>query len=153
MWRYAGHVLGIDEALLFPTLDEQRAFFYASVKHQGRPERIPPETKTLLDGVARNATQGAPVLYRPLQALLHQSCRWLSGDEYVSGMQIENAGNTHWSLLAIRAAGTVGGAIWRSPGGRTLLATTGKRIYQQWGRRARKRRDRVGEYRVRVEAR
>ena len=150
MWRYAGHVLGIDDELLFATLDEQRAFFYASIKHQGRPDRIPPQTKTLLDAVAKNATRHSPALYRAMQSLLHQSCRWLSGNEYVTGMELPDAGDGHWSLRALRLAGAASGAIWRSPGGRTLLAASGKQVYRRWLGQANARRDHAGEYRVRV---
>ena len=40
MWRYAGHVLGIDEALCPRSLEEQEEFMRASMLHQGDPDSI-----------------------------------------------------------------------------------------------------------------
>jgi hypothetical protein len=39
MWRYAGHVLGIEEELLPRSLEDQEEFMLASMLHQGREER------------------------------------------------------------------------------------------------------------------
>ena len=150
LWRYAGYVLGIDEALLPRSLEEQRELFYASVIHQGRPEKIPPQTKTLLDAVAHDWTARAPGLFGAAQTFIHQSCRWLSGNAYVTGMQLEDKGDRHWSILALRATGAAGGLVWRLPGGDALLAATGRRFSRAWLAQAHGRRDRAGEYRVRT---
>jgi hypothetical protein len=150
LWRYAGYVLGIDDTLLPRSIDEQRELFYASIKHQGRPEKIPVQTKTLLDAVARDATVRAPALYPAAQRFIHQSCRWLSGNEYVTGMQLDDLGDRHWSILALRASGAVSGLLWRLPGGRELLTAAGRRFYRAWLAEARARRDHAGEYRVRT---
>lgn len=152
MWRYAGYVLGIDDALLPRTLDEQRELFYASVLHQGRPEKVPRETKTLLDAVARDATVRAPALYLAAQRFIHQSCRWLSGNEYVTGMELDDLGDRHWSILALRASGAASGLVWRVPGGAALLTAAGRRFYRAWLDEAKARRDHAGEYRVRTTA-
>lgn len=152
MWRYAGHVLGIDHALLPRTLDEQRELFYASVKHQGRPEKIPPETKTLIDAVARDATVKTPAIYPAARRFLRQSCRWLSGNDYVTGMQLTDEGDRDWTILALRATGIASGLLWRLPGGAALLSAAGRRFYRAWLDQARARRDCAGEYRVRTGA-
>jgi hypothetical protein len=153
MWRYAGHVLGIADELLVESVEEQRAFFYASLLHQGRPERIPAATKDLLDGIARTSTRRAPALFDGYRALLHQSCRWLSGNEYVTGMQLADEGENHWSLRLLRATGAASGVLWRAPGGRALLVANGRRVYRRWFALAARRRDRAGEYRVRTSER
>lgn len=152
LWRYAGYVLGIDESLLPRSIDEQRELFYASIKHQGRPEKIPPETKTLIDAVARDATEKAPTIYPAARRFLHQSCRWLSGNDYVTGMRLEDEGDNDWTILMLRATGFASGVIWRMPGGAALLTAAGRRFYKTWLDEARARRDHAGEYRVRTGA-
>jgi hypothetical protein len=151
LWRYAGYVLGIDDELLPRSLDEQREFYYASLKHQGHPDKIPPQTKDVLDAVARDATRRAPLLFGVVRKFLHQSCRWLSGNQYVSGMQLDDAGDDYWGIRALRGAGIASSLTWRrAPGGAGLLASSGTSTYRAWLRRARRDRDAHGEYRVRV---
>jgi hypothetical protein len=152
LWRYAGYVLGIDEAVLPRSLEEQRELFYVSVLHQGRPEKIPPATKGLIDAVARDATVRAPAAYPAARRFLHQSCRWLSGNEYVSGMELEDAGDRDWTIVALRATGVVSGVLWRVPGGKALMTAAGRRFYRAWLDEANARKDHAGEYRVRTGA-
>jgi hypothetical protein len=92
------------------------------------------------------------VIYPAARRFLHQSCRWLSGNEYVTGMQLEDEGDRDWTILALRATGVASGVVWRLPGGRALLASAGRRFYRAWLDEAHARRDHAGEYRVRTAA-
>jgi hypothetical protein len=151
LWRYAGYVLGIDEDLLPWSVEEQREFFFASLKHQGRPEKLSPKTKVVLDNVARSATDGAPWAFPVVQKFLHQTCRWLSGNDYVTGMEFEDAGENYWGFRALQTLGTLQSAVYRRlPSGDRALAAVGRLGYRRFLARAHATRDREGEYRVRM---
>lgn len=152
MWRYAGHVLGIDPALLPVTMEDQREFFLASLRHQGRPEALKPGTKVVMDNLAREASQVLPgVSFELAQEFLHQSCRWLTGNEYVSGMQIEDAGDNFWGIRLLKGLGAASHVTWHYlPRGRRALYAMGAGNYRRSLRRMGKTRDQQGEYRVRT---
>jgi hypothetical protein len=151
LWRYAGYVLGIDEALLPRDVHEQREFFLASLRHQGKPEKLKPETKIVLDNVARDFTRGSAVLFPIAQTFLHQICRYLSGNDYVSGMQIEDLGDDYVGFAALRLLGRAQSSLYhRVPGGGELLYRVGAFGYRRFLARAKKTRDHEGTYRVRT---
>jgi hypothetical protein len=151
LWRYAGHVLGIDEELLPRDVYEQREFFFASLKHQGRPEKLTPATKIVLDNVARELTRGSKLLFPVAQTFLHQICRYLSGNDYVSGMQIADLGDDYVGIAAVRAIGRVQSAIHRFvPRGDAMLYRVGALGYRRFLADAKRYRDRRGTYRVRT---
>lgn len=86
LWRYAGHVLGIDAELLPRSIEDQQAFYLSSCRHQVRPDKVVPETKSVLDAVARGSKH---VPYSQARTFLHQITRYLAGDDYIAGMRIE----------------------------------------------------------------
>lgn len=150
LWRYVGHVLGIRQELLPDSITEQQEFFLASLKHQGRPEKISLATKNVLDAVARSFHTRAQFLpYEVIQKFLHQSCRYLSGNEYVTGMQIEDAGE-YWGIKLLKAFGSANAFVYRLPGGERLLYREGARSYRRFLARIAKRRDQQGTFRVRT---
>lgn len=132
LWRYAGHVLGIDEALLPKTIEEQQAFFLASLKHQAKPEKLSEDIKRILDEVAETAhRQSRIVPYGVARTFLHQVTRYLSGNDYVTGMKIEDRGD-YWGLRAFRGLGRAFWLVHRYvPGGERLLYAAGAREYRR----------------------
>jgi len=131
LWRYAGHVLGIDEKLLPKSIEEQQAFFLASLKHQAKPEKLTEKTKCILDEVAATAHRQAKVPYPVARKFLHQVTRYLSGNDYVTGMKIEDAGE-YWGIRAFRGLGRT---FWFThryvPGGEKLLYRIGTAAYRR----------------------
>ena len=107
MWKYAGYLLGIEEALLPDTLEDQEEFFLASCIDEAHPDRIPVETKKVLDAIAEKASKNTYGLvpYAIAQRQLHQLTRYLSGNEYCEGMKIEDLGDYHWSIMLAWAMG------------------------------------------------
>ena len=148
LWRYAGFVLGIDEDLLPNTIQDQQAFFIASLKHQARPEKMKPQTKKLLDDVADMAAKQNPWLPRSMvQKFLHQICRWLSGDDYVTGMELENAGE-YWALKALKLSGQITRfTYYYVPKGDRVLYALGAGAYKAHLQRLDRKK---GAYRVRT---
>jgi len=107
LWRYAGYLLGIDEELLPKSLEEQEEFFLASCIDEAHPDKIPEATKKVLDAMAQDANKNSYgiIPYEIARQQLHQLTRYLSGDEYCTGMKIDNLGDNHWSILLTCAMG------------------------------------------------
>jgi hypothetical protein len=109
MWKYAGYLLGIEGQLLPDSLEDQEEFFLASCIAEAHPESILPASKGVLDAIAKDAyhaTYGF-VPYDIAQTSLHQLTRFLSGNEYCTGMEIEDLGENHWSIRLARGLGIV----------------------------------------------
>ena len=151
MWRYTGHVLGIQDDLLPTTVADQQAFFLASLKHQARPDKLDERTRMVMDNVARDAARKYPgVSEAAARKFLYQSCRWLSGNDYVTGMEIEDAGE-YWGIKTLKGLGAVSAFTWRYiPGGRQVLYRLGTRGYKKALARIARHKDKQGEYRVRT---
>jgi hypothetical protein len=128
LWRYAGYVLGIDAALLPTTIEEQQAFYLSSCKHQVFPEKVMPQTKTLLDAVAKQAKL---VPYPIAQTFLHQVTRYLSGNDYITGMELEDRGD-YYGVRGLRYLGrAVSFAHRYVPFGERVLYSAGVRLYRR----------------------
>jgi hypothetical protein len=151
MWRYAGHVIGIGSELLPVSIEDQREFFYASLIHQARPEKFDPRTKRVMDNLARDASKMLPVMsYRAAQQFLYRSCRYLSGDEYVVGMELPSEGG-RIGLAIMRFTGSLSHFIWQHvPGGDLAMQRLGMWFYRKVLRRLGLMIDHDGEYRVRT---
>ena len=111
MWRYAGHVLGIDHDILPETLEIQEDFMLASMLHQGAPEAISEtNTREFISAFARRfATALRVVPADTMQVFFEQVTRHLNGMEYTTGMQLDDLGAGHWSIVLTRFLGwTVG---------------------------------------------
>lgn len=117
LWRYAGYVLGIDEELLPKSIEDQQAFYLSSCLHQVRPEKVAPESKILLDAVAK----GSKVIPYPIaRTFLHQVTRYLAGDDYITGMKIEPM-DDYWGIRVIRGLGRAASLAHRVPLGERAL--------------------------------
>ncbi len=144
LWRYAGYVLGIDAALVPETIEDQQAFYLSSCKHQVRPDKVNPQTKTLLDAVAKQAKL---VPYPIAQTFLHQVTRYLSGNDYIAGMQLEDRGD-YYGLRGLRYLGRfVSFAHRYMPFGERILYSAGLEVY----RRELAKNERKKRYRYRVQ--
>jgi len=131
LWRYAGHVLGIDEKLLPTSIEEQQAFFLASLRHQARPDKLTEQVKCVLDEVALTANRQMKIPFPIAQTFLHQITRYLSGNDYVTGMKIEDKGD-YWGIRLFRGMGRSFWFIHRYvPGGERLLYAAGAREYRK----------------------
>mmetsp|Transcript_4014 Transcript_4014/g.8830 ORF Transcript_4014/g.8830 Transcript_4014/m.8830 type:complete len:384 (+) Transcript_4014:3337-4488(+) len=107
MWRYAGYLLGIQDDLLPRTLLDQQEFFMTALKSQCKPDAIPVETKGILDGIAKSASEKIAVLpFSTAQRYLHQMTRFLSGNDYCTGMQINDEGNNYWGIVFTKLLGS-----------------------------------------------
>jgi len=114
MWRYAGYVLGIDDYLLPVTLEYQEEFMLASMLHQGVPENIPEDaTKNFIQAFADQFSKNTKgiVPASMLQTYLVQMVRYLNGNDYTSGMNIEDLGDYHWTVLLTKSFGYFFGTV------------------------------------------
>lgn len=151
LWRYAGHVLGIDEKLLPASVEEQQAFFLASLRHQAKPDKLTEQTRCILDDVAQQARRDLKLPYGITRTFLHQITRHLSGNDYVTGMKIEDRGE-YWGIRAFRGLGRL--FYWTHryvPGGERLLYTLGTLAYRR--ELARNERKRKYDYKVQTNER
>lgn len=151
LWRYTGHVLGIRAEVLPDSVSDQQSFFLASLKHQARPERLDARTRQVMDNVAASAARRMAGVSEPMaRKFLYQSCRWLSGNEYVTGMEIEDAGE-YAGIKLLKGLGRVSYWMWRYvPGGQAMLYAMGARGYRRALARMARTKDKQGEYRVRT---
>lgn len=151
LWRYAGHVLGIEEALLPKSVEDQQAFFLSSCKHQAKPDRLTEDPKRVLDEVARLARKQAKVPFPVAQTFLHQITRHLSGSDYVTGMKIEDRGE-YWGIRAARRLGRSFHFVHRRvPAGERALYALGARELSR--RLAENERRKTLQYRVQINER
>jgi hypothetical protein len=127
LWRYAGRVLGIADELLPTTIEEQQAFYLSSCKHQARPEKVTPKSKTLIDAVAKQARF---VPFPVAQTFLHQMTRYLSGNDYIIGMELEDRGD-YVGLRALRTLGRAASIAHRMPLGERVLYRAGVNVYRR----------------------
>ncbi len=119
--------LGIDAALLPATIEDQQAFFLSSCKHQVRPEKVMPQTKTLLDAVAKQAKL---VPYPIARTFLHQVTRYLSGGDYITGMELEDLGD-YYGVRGLRYLGRAVSLAHRLPFGERLFYSAGVQVYRR----------------------
>lgn len=107
MWKYVGFILGIKYELLPESLEDQEEFFLSSVKYAGDPSWIKEETKFVLDEMARKVNEDSYIVPQYLaQDALHQLTRYLSGNQYCTGMKIEDKGDDHWSINLFKTIGS-----------------------------------------------
>lgn len=145
LWRYAGYVLGIDPGLLPETIEDQQAFYLSSCKHQVRPDKVNPKTKTLLDAVAKQAKL---VPYPVAQTFLHQVTRYLSGNDYITGMELEDKGD-YYGVRGLRYLGRAASFTHRYlPFGERLMYRAGVEVYRR--ELARNERKKRYHYRVQI---
>lgn len=107
MWRWAGHILGIDKDLLPNSLIDQRDFWYASLKHQANPELVP--TNEILDFLDKFAEQFNKESYGlvPLsfiKPLLYETTLYLNGDDWMSIKKESN-----WPVYFLKSMGSLFG--------------------------------------------
>jgi len=107
MWRFAGFILGIFEHLLPVSYQDQEEFFLASCVDEAHPDWIPQATKGILDAFAKQASTNTwgIIPYDVAQTFLHQITRYLSGNEWCTGMKIQDLGDNHWSIWTLRLLG------------------------------------------------
>lgn len=145
LWRYAGYVLGIDEALLPESIEDQQAFYLSSCRHQVQPEKVAPESKTLLDAVAKSSKI---VPYPVARTFLHQITRYLAGDDYISGMKIAPQ-DDYWGIRIFRGLGRAASIAHQVPLGERALYDLFAAVYRRQLARNEKRK-RYG-YRVQTD--
>merc|ERR1712137_345247 len=108
MWRYAGYVLGIDAELLPVCIEDQEEFMLASMLHQGAPEYMGKiKVKKFVDEFAKAGTESTRGLlpFSMSQSFLYQMIVYLNGGEYLTGMEIEDQGPWHWSVMLTKMVG------------------------------------------------
>lgn len=109
MWAFAGFILGIEESILPESLLDQEEFFLASCVDEAKPNWIPEAVKFVLDDVAKETSKGTYNIlpYAVAQTFLHQMTRYLMGNDYVTGMKIEDLGDTSYPIRVAKAMGSI----------------------------------------------
>lgn len=102
LWRYVGHVLGIDDALLTTSLAQERDLWSALVAHQAFPDEW---GRLLLDESVRTAARvGGNV--RELRSFFRAMFLQLSGSEWFG---VDEPASFDHRLLALRVGAGVSG--------------------------------------------
>ena len=114
MWRYAGHVLGIEDALCPTSLEQQEEFMLASMLHQGAPQHISAaNTKEFIGAFARQFAKPLPFIgANTMQEFFEQVTMHLNGMDYITGMQLENKGGGHWAVKLTKFLGFSVGTLF-----------------------------------------
>ncbi len=128
LWRWAGHVLGIQDDLLTATFDEEAAQYPLMLKHQARPLECSSYAKTILDEVASGARRVPKATAR---RFLHQVTLYLIGDELAAGLEIKPQPR-YWGVPALRLAGWLWSTVHnRVPGGEAFLYRGGSKKFRE----------------------
>lgn len=127
LWRYAGHVLGIQDKLLTKDFDTEVVQYREMVKHQAKPAECPPYGKKILDEVASKA----PLVPEPVsREFLHQTTRFLIGEELAVGLEIP-ARPGYLGIPILQTVGRAFSAVHRLvPGGEDVMYRIGARQYR-----------------------
>ncbi|MBI1319463.1 MAG: DUF2236 domain-containing protein [Candidatus Hydrogenedens sp.] len=98
-WRYAGHVLGVDSALLTKTRQQEEQLYEAITRRQRRvTENSVLLTRAVLDGMS-----GLPPFYMP-RATMYQLSRKLLGAELADELQIPRSLANRGAVKALTLA-------------------------------------------------
>lgn len=132
LWRYAGHVLGIKEALLTASFDREVEQYREMLKHQARPSECPPYGKKILDEVAAKL----PILpEETAREFLYQTTRHLVGGELVQGLEIAER-RAYPGVPLLVAVGRAYSWLHRyAPGAEPMMYALGARQYRRELRR------------------
>ncbi len=115
-WRYVGHVLGIDDALLTKTRQQELALYHAITRHQ----RNVTEDSILLAHSVLDGMAGMPPLFVPRSAL-HQLSRRLLGNELADELRIPYS---HLSMPAMSALKLASSLVSRAQRRIPLIGST-----------------------------
>ena len=85
LWRYAGHVLGIQDFLLPETFEQEIEQFGPMLKHQARPDSSFGAATRILDEIADKS----PLPQAISRDFLYQVTAFLVGEELVAGLDIK----------------------------------------------------------------
>lgn len=129
LWRWVGHVIGIDERWLCEDIETQREFYKAFLASHARKGEASIAALNLLDGAI--AKVPGP-LREPARRTLHRVTAELGGREYLEGLKLEQSGGgVGWA--ALRGVAAVYDAMLRAPGGEAVLHWWGvRRIRKQY---------------------
>jgi hypothetical protein len=128
LWRYAGHVLGIQKEWLPETFDQEIAQFLPMLKHQAQPKRGLVGARVILDEVA---DQGPRFLsQKERRRFLYQVTAHMVGADLVEGLRIARQ-RDYWGIRVLKAVGGAWSLVHRIPLGERLLHDHGQRLFQR----------------------
>jgi hypothetical protein len=121
-WRWIGHVMGVDSALLTTSADEER-LLYAAVS---RRQFLPDDNSRTLAHDLLSAMAGKPPFYLPLPALYAVSRR-LVGETLAEGLRLPDSPSwARWVERFARMAGLGDRVERRMPLGRLFSRQVGR---------------------------
>ncbi len=128
LWRYAGHVLGINEAWLPRSFEQEIAQFLPMLKHQAQPKKGMVGARAILDEIA---DKGPAFIPQPVRRhFLYQVTAHLVGNDLMEGLRIIRQRN-YPGLTLLRAVGTAMSLVHSIPLGERLLHDHGQRMFQR----------------------
>ncbi|EKF72807.1 hypothetical protein A11A3_16877 [Alcanivorax hongdengensis A-11-3] len=132
-WRYAGYVLGVNEALLTSTLEEQEVLAMQLTSHLYAPTE---DSESLAKALLRDMANKPP-FHLSYDVLLAFS-RYLIGDQVADDL------NIHSSVSSATAVRMVKGAIRTASVGMRMLPDPAKRVLEDVNHRLGRRTLKVG---------
>ena len=126
-WRWIGHVMGVDEALVARDVEEECALYDAMARRQFTPD----DDSRLLAHTLLDSMAGRPPFYLPADAL-HAVSRRLVGDRLGDALQLHRS--SAWSG---GFSGFASAAKWqdrverRAPFGRAVARVVGRAVTER----------------------
>jgi hypothetical protein len=127
LWRYAGHVLGIQDAWLPKTFDQEIAQFLPMLKHQAQPKRGMVGARIILDEVADKGPSF--VSQKTRRRFFYQVTAHMVGNDLVEGLRIVRQ-KDYLGLRLLRTIGRAWSLVHSIPAGERLLHDHGQRMFQ-----------------------
>ncbi len=128
LWRYAGHVLGINDTWLPKSFEQEIAQFLPMLKHQAQPKKGAVGARVILDEIA---DKGPAFIPQPMRRhFFYQVTAHLVGDDLMEGLRIIRQ-RDYAGLTLLRAVGAGMSFLHSIPAGERMLHDHGQRMFQR----------------------
>lgn len=128
LWRYAGHVLGINDTWLPKSFDQEIAQFLPMLKHQAQPKKGMIGARAILDEIADKGPRQIPQEAR--RHFFYQVTAHLVGNDLMEGLRIVRQPD-YPGLTLLRTVARGMSLLHKIPAGERMLHDYGQRMFQQ----------------------
>lgn len=128
LWRYAGHVLGLNDTWLPKSFEQEIAQFLPMLKHQAQPKKGMVGARAILDEIADKGPSF--ISQRTRRRFFYQVTAHMVGNDLMEGLRIVRQ-RDYGGIALLRAVGACMSLVHRVPAGERMLHDHGQRMFQR----------------------